>query len=364
MSGHLAVAEVGHISGEGEKMKVLHYIYSKQWAGAENVAGQIIGMFQEDSEIEMVYCSMDGNFREILEERGISFVPVKNLTIRALRQVLKEERPDVLHVHDFRAGGIAAVAAFGLHIRLISHWHTTVPWLKKGDYRTVAILLVALLSEKVLLVSDTIGKEFRFNRFVKKKERVFLNPVDLGALKPSGKAVLESDIIFVGRLEYQKNPQRFLKIMSDLQKRMPNLRAVMIGEGILQQECEALIEQYGLQNTVKLLGFQKNPLDYMANSRIVCMTSRFEGFCMAALESLALKKPMVVSSVNGLVEIVQESCGNLCETDAEFVDALEHLLTDEGYYAEKSAGAFCRAKELHNIEEYKARLRKIYMREE
>ena len=49
-------------------MKIMHVLYSEKFSGAENVVRQIIGMFSENKDIEMVYCSPDGPIREALAE--------------------------------------------------------------------------------------------------------------------------------------------------------------------------------------------------------------------------------------------------------------------------------------------------------
>ena len=54
-------------------MKILHLLQSNRFSGAENVVCQIIRMFENEPNIEMVYCSRDGQIREALNERNINY---------------------------------------------------------------------------------------------------------------------------------------------------------------------------------------------------------------------------------------------------------------------------------------------------
>ena len=341
-------------------MKILHILYSNQYSGAENVVCQIMEQFCNDVNVEMVYCSRDGQIREVLLERNLPFVPITDLTVKGLKRVLQEQKPDVVHAHDFRASVISAAAIGGMGIRLISQLHNNPPWIRKVNTQSVAYLFAGLFCEKILLVSDAVGKEYVFNSFLQKKEVVIGNPINILAIKAAEVPAEKSDLIFVGRLSEQKNPLRFLQIVSDLQKQIPDIQTIVLGDGELRQECEAWVASLGLQKNVKFLGFQKNPYDYMTNSRVLCMTSDWEGFGLVAVEALSLGKPVVCKPVGGLSGIVEESCGRLCQNDTEYLEELTKLLQEETYYMEKSAGAFQRAEALHNIERYKRILQEIY----
>lgn len=107
-----------------KKMKVLHLLRSNRFSGAENVALQIINMFRDDN-IEMAYCSRDGQIRDVLSERKVKFFPVSNLSMKEIRRVVREFAPDIIHAHDATASVIAGIATafFGRCNGVISHMH-------------------------------------------------------------------------------------------------------------------------------------------------------------------------------------------------------------------------------------------------
>lgn len=71
-------------------MRILHLLQSNRFSGAENVVCQIIEMMNDNPNIEMIYCSRDGQIRDALLERDVQFVPIKDLTKSEVKRVIFE----------------------------------------------------------------------------------------------------------------------------------------------------------------------------------------------------------------------------------------------------------------------------------
>ena len=134
----------------------------------------------------------------------------------------------------------------------------------------------------------------------------------------------------------------------------------MIGDGELKESCKKLIEDLGLKNNIELLGFKKNPYQYMNQSNIFCLTSEWEGYGLVAFEALTLGLPCVVSRVGGVVNIVDEECGYLVSTEDEFKNAIIALITNKQIYYYKSKNAIQKSIKLENIEYYSEIIETIY----
>lgn len=102
-------------------MKILHILSSNKFSGAENVACQIIDMFGQNKDYEFVYVSSDGDISEVLHKKNILFAPLKQMSVKELQRVFDEQKPDVIHAHDMRAGFFSALACG--KIPLVSHIH-------------------------------------------------------------------------------------------------------------------------------------------------------------------------------------------------------------------------------------------------
>ena len=120
------------------------------------------------------------------------------------------------------------------------------------------------------------------------------------------------------------------------------------------------ISEEGLDENIKLVGFQNNPYIYMAQSKIFLLTSDWEGYGLVAVEALTLGLPCVVSNVGGLPNIVDNFCGKLCINNNEFIDEAQTLLEDNKYYQVKSKEARNKAKKLNNINEYIKNINSLY----
>jgi len=342
------------------KIRILHILQSDRFSGAENVVCQIIEIFK-DSEIEMAYCSREGQIRETLEKRNIQYFPMVKLSINEIRRVVKEYRPDIIHAHDFTA---SMLCTFSVSVPIISHLHNNAPWIKKYGVKSFAFLLTCFRYKRILIVSDSIVNEYVFGSLINKKTVTIGNPIDTSiirrksGLKKSGKCY---DIAFMGRLAAPKNPIRFIKLVQKLLPKKPDIKVIMIGDGKLRLECEQLIEELKLQETITMLGFQENPFPIISRSKLLCMTSEWEGFGLAAVEAMTLGVPVVCANVGGLKQIINSQCGMLCDNDYEFVVELYKLLTNSKYLQDKSIEAIMQSKNFDNLFKYRETLRKEYL---
>ena len=134
----------------------------------------------------------------------------------------------------------------------------------------------------------------------------------------------------------------------------------MIGDGELHAEIETKIKSLGLEQTITLCGFQKNPYSILKHSKMLCMPSSWEGFGLAAVEAMALGKPVVASPVGGLGNIVNDSCGYLCNDEEEFVNAILEMFADFNVYEQKCIGAIERANDFDNIQNYSNKMKSLY----
>lgn len=339
-------------------MKVLHVLNTGKYSGAENVVITLIHALE--GEVECAYTSPNGPIREILKEENIKYYSVSTPTINTkdLKKIINDFKPDIVHTHDFNAG--VRTCFTKTNVPVINHLHNNTPWLRIFCLKSIAYFVSCLYYKKILTVSNSVMDEFIFGNIVKKKSLVVGNPIDLFKIKENANQKNNmqepSDIIFLGRLSLQKNPMFFLDIMTELVEKMNDLRIAMVGSGELRNEVEDKIRELKLEKNIKLYGFQKNPYPLLAQAKVMCMPSKWEGFGLAAVEALTLGIPVVAADVGGLSTIVRDSCGKLCEKKEEYVSEILKLLNEPDYYKQKVNGALERATELENLQTYSDRI--------
>ncbi len=336
-------------------MKILHLLQSNRFSGAENVVCQIIGMFKDDTEHEFVYCSRDGQIREALDERGIAFAPMKDLTVSEVKRVIKEQKPDIIHAHDMRASFVAALACG--KIKLVSHIHNNAFDSRGISVKSIAYLIAGIKASHIFWVSQSAFEGYAFHILFKKKSSVLYNIISIDALKKKMQMDTNSydyDAVFLGRLSYPKNPQRLIGVFEKLALMKPDVKTAIIGTGELESEIKQLVREKKLEANVEFLGFNSNPYKILHDSKLMIMTSRWEGTPMCALEAMALGVPIVSTPTDGLKElVVNGETGYLCETDDELAEACYRLITDQICRKKMSAEMLSSAEANNAVESYK-----------
>lgn len=341
--------------------RIMHLLNTGSFSGAENVAIAIIKAMQAKYGWAGIYASPAGSIEKVLKANDITHIPMKEMSIIELKRIIRKVKPDIIHAHDFTTSVTAALTMTAVPI--ISHLHNNPPWIKEINLKTIAYYLSTIRIKKILTVSDSVLDEFRFGEPLTGKSLTISNPIDIAAIQAKAmKSVSndKTDIVFLGRLSVQKNPLRFIAIIDQIRKRLPDVKACMIGDGDLRNACEQRIQELGLSNHIILSGFMENPHTVLSQSKLLCMTSEWEGFGLVAVEALALGVPVAAVPVGGLIGIINSSCGCLYESDHEAVEEICSLLTDADYWNKKSKGALLRAEYLNNMESYLNKLDRLY----
>lgn len=338
------------------KIKVMHVLCMSTFSGAENVAITLINSLKE--KVNSVYVSPDGPIREIVIQNGIEHYAIKKVNAKNIRKAIKDIKPDVIHAHDFTAGVVCALAAG--KIPVINHLHNNSPWLRRVGIKSVVYGLACFRFRKILTVSDSVMDEFVFGKRFRKKSMTVGNPVNLELIREKAEAPFDqellakakTDLVFLGRLTPQKNVFFLLDILREVKKEKADVLLAVIGDGELRTEFEDKIREYDLAENVVMFGFQSNPYPLLKQARVMCMPSAWEGFGLAAVEALALGKPVVSSNAGGLPSIVDDSCGKVCVKKSEYVEWIEKLLTQQDVYQKLSQGATNKALQFGNMKQY------------
>lgn len=348
------------------KPKILHVLKSSIYSGAENVVITI--MKKLESEYEFMYLATDGTIRGKLEQEGIPFRLLNVLNISGIHKVVQDYQPDIVHAHDFFATVLCAVVPG--RFRLISHLHYDPPWVQRWNLKTIAYILCKPRIQRVLTVSNNIFRSMIFSEAFKQKWLAIGNPIDvINILQMAGKECLKDDnsgcdVIFVGRLVEQKDPQRFIKLIALLKKEgWQSIRAWMLGTGDLMTECESMIVALGLQENINMQGFQSNPYAFIKKAKVMCITSRWEGYGLVALEANILGVPVLSTRNAGCSEIFGDTAEELCDTDAQFVQKLQKLHNNPNEYAIWKERSLKRSEEFDNMSQYMTNLSSVYRNE-
>ncbi|RTZ58136.1 MAG: hypothetical protein DSZ31_06375 [Gammaproteobacteria bacterium] len=199
-------------------------------------------------------------------------------------------------------------------------------------------------NDKIIVVSKAVKKDLERAFFLNpKKLEVIYNPIDPHFVKRKSKEPIEKElrdifknpvIVNVARMEPEKGLHHLIEIFERVNKKLPETRLVLIGDGSQRGKLETFIQKKGLKERVYLLGWKQNPFKYMARSKVFALTSLWEGFGLVLLEAMVLGVPPLAFKTEGGHTEVLEDCCPLIEYPNEelYAEEIVKLLTDKDYY--------------------------------
>ena len=335
-------------------MKILHLLQSNHFSGAENVVCQIVDMMGVHPQYEMVYCSPDGQIRQALQERGVTFVPVEKWSVSGLQKMFREQKPDVIHAHDMGASFWASLACGKTPI--ISHIHNNAMDSRGVSLKSIAYYLSTRKARHIFWVSNSAYEGYRFHKRLKKKSSVLYNIINIDSLyrrMERDQGSYPYDIVYLGRFSYPKHPQRLMQVLAKVVERKPDVKIALVGQGELEEETKALCGELKLNDHVSFLGFQSNPLKILHDAKLMIMTSRWEGLPMCSLEAMALGVPIVSTPTDGLREVVADGqTGFLSAVDDVLAESCVKILSSDELRKAMSEASLERFREMNNAEKY------------
>jgi glycosyltransferase involved in cell wall biosynthesis len=134
-------------------------------------------------------------------------------------------------------------------------------------------------------------------------------------------------LIVTGRLEPVKQHNLLLNILPKLKLLFPDLSVAMVGNGSLMEDLKKLSLELNIHNFVHWLGYQDNVHSYIANSDLMVVPSRAEGFGLVILEAWFHAKPVIGFDVPALCDIVEHNKDGILIQPFSTEKLLEELIT-------------------------------------
>jgi colanic acid/amylovoran biosynthesis glycosyltransferase len=140
------------------------------------------------------------------------------------------------------------------------------------------------------------------------KVKVVRCGVDEGfSRRPQDTAPASRMVVCVGRLCEQKGQSLLLAAARDMARRGADFELVLAGDGEMRAQLEALIDAYGLRGCVRITGWVSGEQvrTLLLQSRGLILPSFAEGLPVVVMEAMALARPVIVTHIAGLPELVR-----------------------------------------------------------
>ena len=315
--------------------KVIHMISSMNIGGAETMVKDYALLMDKD-QFEVKIISLDKCYHSVneqfLERAGIPVIHLSELRYRAdqrlnvfqkiirrfaryydLRKIIKEEQPDVLHVHLYIGSYLKRLSLKKMGIKLLYTVHNVPEWYydatkkDKEKYSAYKEILRLLKKEDLTLIAlhDEMNEELR-SLFHTERVITVNNGITLDRFhkelynRAEVRKVLgiaEDTLLLghVGRFHEQKNQELIVDILDELCKRGVDAHLLLIGAGPLREQVDEQIERLGLGEKVTILSNRKDIPELMCAMDVFVFPSRWEGFGNVLIEAQSMELPCVVS---------------------------------------------------------------------
>lgn len=166
-------------------------------------------------------------------------------------------------------------------------------------------------------------------------------------------------LIGVGRDDPIKGFWHLIKAFYLVQKEIPQMRLIIMGDGSFEQ-AKSLVSELQLEQKVYFPGVRKNPYKYLAASEMFLLSSYTEGFPNVLVEAMILGRPLISTDCRtGPAEILEHGkYGILVPDMGDTEDYSGDTISEkETYFAEKIIEVLKdseRQKELSELERKRA----------
>lgn len=171
----------------------------------------------------------------------------------------------------------------------------------------------------------------------------FVSDADLHAPRPGGDGCT---LLSVGRLETEKNPLLLADVLAELGD---GYRLQIVGEGPLEADLRARLEELGVAGRAELLGYvplDGGLLDRYRAADLFLHISWTEGLPQVLLEAFAARTPVVATAVGGVPAVADGAALLIPPGDAAAAaGAVRRLLADDELRARLTAAGLERARE-------------------
>lgn len=287
-------------------MKLLFVITSLENGGAERVCASLANYFSKENEVEILYFSGE-IFYEISPKVKLnkfsrnSRIPRLAAKLLAIRKHAKDADCVISFMDSTNILSIIATAFLGRKLIISEHSAHDFVGLKWRVLRRIFYPFASALT--VLSKSD-----FNYYSFVKNKAIIY-NP---SIFKPSFGGQKEKLIIFVGRLEYVKGCDIFLRALALL--RLDDFKVLVLGSGSQKKSLQSLSEKLGLKN-LEFLGSVSDIQNYYKKAKIIVSSSRFEGLGNVLIESAFFECIRVATPTAGALELLEDGKNGFISSD-------------------------------------------------
>ncbi|MFM9903053.1 MAG: glycosyltransferase family 4 protein [Pyrinomonadaceae bacterium] len=350
---------------ETKTLRVLHIITRMILGGAQENTLLTVEGLDRMPEYDAELCSGVDNGPEgelltraakttrltVVPEMARAVNPISDLAaFWKLYRLIRKGKYHIVHTHSWKAGFLGRIAAWMAGTPLIVHtfhgltFHDHQPWLVNRAIRWSEKICAPLTHHYVSVSDVTTAKALAAN--IDRAEKFttvysgmeldwYLNSVaDPQAIRRELGIPAEAPVVGkIARLAPQKNHDELLKAAPEIVRRHPDVRFLLVGNGVLYDKILEQVRQLGFEKNFVFAGLidRERIPDMISAMDVVAHTALWEGLPRVLPQAMAMGKPCVSFDTDGTPEVlISGKTGYMINRhdSAGLADAVSNLLSD------------------------------------
>lgn len=306
-----------------KKFKILYVITSLRTGGAEKMITEISRfLIKEGHLVEvLIFDGIRSPLLNELEDHGVKvyrggagyFQMYNPFHILRIKRLAKKNNYDFIHSHNSSAQYFVAFSGAGKYSKLITTEHNTSNRRRKKNIYKFIDRYIYHKYDSVISVSNKVKRNLLDylnkkdgSRTNHEKFPVIYNGIDLSKFLTIDKDPVDSPpiILMISAFRKQKDHDTAIRAMLYLPEQY---KLWLAGEGKTKIGCEKLVRSLNLSGRIKFLGNVNDVPTLISQSKIVILSTKFEGMPLVAIEAMASGKPFIASDVDGVKEVTSDA---------------------------------------------------------
>jgi glycosyltransferase involved in cell wall biosynthesis len=361
------IDEMHALSAGGTERQVLQMIQLSAQAGLEPTLCVLRGTHWL-TEAQAGCRIRHGNLGRILSPGGLT-------ELFRLLSWMRRERFHVVQTFFIDGNVIGPILARLARVPVVLGSRRNLNYWMSSRFQKVQRLANLFVTELVANCQAVKGVVVATEKISANKVRVLYNGIDtstfdadpVGRAQARNRLQLGDDDVLVGTVANftpVKGIEEFVRAAALVVEKSPHAHFLLIGDGPMRSQLEAMIGELGLHRRFHILGSQDNVVPYLNALDVAVLPSRAEGFSNSLLEYMAVGLACVATDVGGAREALGEAAGILVAPGdpAALAHAILELVQDGARRSALAAAGYRRVRTLFSLDQTRTRLLGYYLR--
>lgn len=272
--------------------------------------------------------------------------------IKEIDFFIKEKKINIIHAHMSHPMILATILkVMNPKIQIVTTSHNIDI---ESKARELFLYVFRFLRFKDIVFSKDI-----LMYFYKKNYEIIPNGINFNNYELKLEKNEKFTFISVGRLETVKNHKLLIEVANNLKDNF-DFELQIVGDGYLRNELQSMIDDFGLNQKVKLLGLRRDIPLLLNKAHCFLMPSLWEGLPIVLLEAGASRLPIISTSVGSIPVLLNNENSTLVELNG-FEEAMTDIINNFEKANKKAQKLFDKIEKEYSIKQIVRKHEKIYL---